>query len=198
MILGVTGGIGSGKTTVCKVFNVLGIPVFLTDIEAKILMDTDLILKEKLNSVAGKDLYLKGTLDRAILADIIFSDKKVLEKVNSLVHPMVFENFRKWVSLQESPYVIMESAILFESGGSKLVDKIASVIAPVEERIERVSKRNNLAKPQILERIANQMTDEDRIRLSDFIISNSEQEMIIPAIINVHNNILESLKTESL
>jgi dephospho-CoA kinase len=194
MILGVTGGIGSGKTTVCNVFTVLGIPVFLTDVEARILMDTDPEIIEKLNLLVGKDLYLSGNLDRKTLSDIVFNNKCILEKVNKLVHPKVFSYFDKWKTLQDSSYVIMESAILFESGAAELVDKIASVIAPVEERIERVSRRNNLTVKQIQERIDNQLTDETRIVLSDYIIHNSDKDMVIPAIIKIHNDIIGSLK----
>jgi dephospho-CoA kinase len=193
MTLGITGGIGSGKTTVCNVFTVLGIPVFLTDIEARLLMDTDPEIKEKLNSLLGKNMYLSGNLDRKALADIVFTNKCILEKVNNLVHPKVFSSFNKWKTLQDSSYVIMESAILFESGASELVDKIASVIAPIEERIERVSQRNRLTVSQIKERIDNQITDETRIVLSDYIIHNSDRDMIIPSIIKIHEDILRSL-----
>jgi dephospho-CoA kinase len=193
MIIGVTGGIGSGKTTVCKVFNVLGIPVFFTDIEARNLMDSDLGIRGKLNSIIGKDLYQTGILDREALANIIFTNKSLLEKVNQLIHPLVFECFNKWLNIQDSQYSIMESAILFESGASRLVNKIVSVIAPLEERIERVSLRNNLTRKQIIERIDNQITDETRIRLSDYIIYNSDKDMIIQSVIDIHNDILESI-----
>ena len=127
MKLGVTGGIGSGKTSVCRVFNVLGIPVFSADPEAKKIMDNDTEIIQRINSIAGKNLYIKGSLDRMELATLIFNDNTLLEKVNSLVHPVVFDHFRKWEMEQNAPYVIMEAAILFESGASKLVDRIATV-----------------------------------------------------------------------
>jgi dephospho-CoA kinase len=198
MKLGVTGGIGSGKTTVCKVFNVLGIPSFLTDVEARILLDTNTDLKKKLNSIIGTDMYQTGILDRKKLANIIFNSKGLLESVNQIVHPLVFDNFRNWVALQESEYVIMESAILFESGAHELVDKTVSVVTPVEERIKRISQRNNLTKEQIRERIKNQITDEIRISMSDFVIYNNDKDMIIPAIIKIHNEIIESIKRSDL
>lgn len=193
MILGVTGGIGSGKTTACKVFNILGIPSFMTDVAARILMDSDEDIKETLNSITGIDLYKTGTLNREVLANMIFVNKTLLEKVNHIVHPLVFRNFKAWAALQKAPYVIMESAILFESGAKSIVDKSLSVIAPVEERIQRVSQRNRFSIKQIQDRIANQITDEERIKLSDYVIYNSEKDMIIPAIIEIHNDILRSI-----
>jgi dephospho-CoA kinase len=113
--LGVTGGIGSGKTSVCRVFKVLGIPVYSADPEAKEIMENDKGIIRRINSIAGKDLYSNGSLDRMELAALIFNDNTLLEKVNSLVHPVVFEHFKKWEMEQSSPYVIMEAAILFES-----------------------------------------------------------------------------------
>lgn len=195
MRLGVTGGIGSGKTTVCKVFKSLGIPVFSTDPEAKDIMNSDPEIIAKINSLAGKDLYTQGSLNRQELASLIFNDSSLLKKVNSIVHPAVSARFMKWVGNQSAPYVIMEAAILFESGASKFVDRVASVVAPEEERIARVIMRNNLTRQQVHERIRNQMTDEERMRLSDYVIFNSENDMILPAILKVHEDILSLIKT---
>jgi dephospho-CoA kinase len=188
--LGVTGGIGSGKTSVCRVFNVLGIPVFSADREASNIMENESGIRDKLNSIAGKDLYINGRMDRPALASIIFTHKTILEKVNALVHPFVFDNFRKWSEDQSSPYVIMEAAILFESGASEYVNKVATVVAPADQRVERVILRNKLTKEQVIERMRNQMDDETRIRLSDYIIYNSENDMIIPAILTINDEIL--------
>jgi dephospho-CoA kinase len=193
MKLGVTGGIGSGKTSVCKVFTVLGVPVFSADRAAREIIDGNEDIKEAINSIAGKDLYINGSLDRMALATLIFNNTKLLEKVNSLVHPVVFEHFEIWLKEQSSRYVIMEAAILFESGASKLVDRIATIIAPVEERLNRVILRSRLSREQVMERMKNQMDDETRIRLSDYIISNSENDMIIPAILKIHEDILANL-----
>lgn len=189
--LGVTGGIGSGKTSVCKVFNVLGIPVFSADPVARDIMDKDAGIRLRLNTIAGRDLYRGGELNRAELAGLIFNNQALLEKVNSLVHPVVFNNFIDWSVRQSSPYVIMDAAILFESGASKLVDRIATVVAPVKERIERVMQRNSLTGEQVRERIRNQMEDDERIKLSHYIINNSENDMIIPAVIRIHNDLLK-------
>jgi dephospho-CoA kinase len=195
--LGITGGIGSGKTSVCRVFEVLGIPVFSADSEAREIMENDNGIISEINSIIGRDLYKNGSLDRTELASIIFNDTTILKKVNSLVHPAVFDHFTKWTLIQSTPYVIMEAAILFESGASAVVDKIATVIAPVEQRIKRVVLRNKLSQEQVMERMRNQMDDEERIRQSDFIISNSENDMIIPSILKIHNEILIFINTQS-
>jgi dephospho-CoA kinase len=191
--LGVTGGIGSGKTSVCKVFTVLGIPVFSTDRIAREIMDTNENIISQINSIAGKDMYSNGSLDRMALASLIFNNNNLLEKVNSLVHPLVFDQFISWEMCQTSPYTIMEAAILFESGASKLVDKIATIVAPEEERLNRVTRRSKLSRNQVLERMLNQVSDEARIKLSDYVIYNSENDMIIPAIIAIHDDILKKL-----
>jgi dephospho-CoA kinase len=193
--LGVTGGIGSGKTSVCKVFTVLGIPVFSTDRIARDIMDSDKDIMVKLNLIAGRDLYTNGCLDRMALASLIFNNNALLEKVNKLVHPVVFDQFTIWEKNQTAAYIIMEAAILFESGASKLVDKIVTIVAPVEERLTRVTQRSKLSRRQVLERMKNQLDDETRIKLSDYVIYNSENDMIIPAILEIHEDILKNLKT---
>ena len=195
--LGITGGIGSGKTSVCRVFEVLGIPVFSADREAREIMQKDDVIISGIKSITGKDLYKNGSLDRTELASIIFNNTTILKKVNSLVHPAVFDHFKKWTLMQSTPYVIMEAAILFESGASEVVDKIATVVAPVEQRVNRVILRNRLSQEQVMERMRNQMDDEERIRKSDFVINNSENDMIIPSILKIHNEILTFLNTQS-
>jgi dephospho-CoA kinase len=194
--LGITGGIGSGKTSVCRVFEVLNIPVFSADKVAREITDTDEVIKNGLNIIAGHNLYLGGSLDRPALSKLIFNDKSLLEKVNALVHPAVFKKFDNWVSEQTSPYVIMEAAILFESGASKLVDRIATIVTPVEERIERIILRSRLSREQIAERMRNQMDDTIRSQQSDYIIRNSENDMIIPVILEIHNDILKTINTQ--
>jgi dephospho-CoA kinase len=194
MRLGITGGIGSGKSTVCRVFSVLGIPVFSADTVANDIMDNDEAIVSMVTTIAGKELYLSGKLDRTKLASLIFNDNSLLEKINSLVHPIVFDRFKSWEQEQTTPYVILEAAILFESGGSKLCDRIATVVAPVEQRVGRIVLRNNLSREQILERMRNQMDDDSRIKQSDYIIHNAENDMIIPAILKIHDDILTCIK----
>ena len=195
--LGITGGIGSGKTSVCRVFDVLRIPVFSADREAQEIMENDDNIILQINSIVGKDLYKNGSLDRMDLAKIIFNDSSLLVKVNSLIHPAVFNQFTKWVLLQTAPYVIMEAAILFESGAGKYVDSVATVVAPVEQRVKRVIHRNKLSREQVLDRMRNQMDDETRMKLSDYIIHNSENDMIIPTILKIHYEILTFINTRS-
>jgi dephospho-CoA kinase len=195
--LGITGGIGSGKTSVCRVFEVLGIPVFSADRAAQEIIEKNKDIIAGINSITGKDLYKNGNLDRSELASIIFNDTTVLKKVNSLVHPVVFDHFAKWISIQSTPYVILEAAILFESGASAVVDKIATVVAPVEQRVKRIMLRNMLSEEQIMERMRNQIDDEERIRKSDFVINNSENDIIIPSILRIHNEILTFINTQS-
>lgn len=190
MKLGITGGIGSGKTTVCRVFNVLGIPVFSADVEARKIMDSDSEIIEKVRKIAGKDIYSKGSLDRLELARLIFNNENLLKDINRIVHPIVFEYFKSWEKSVSGPYVILDAAILFESGASEFVDRIVTVVAPVEERIERVVHRNNLTRKLVLDRIKNQLDNEEKINLSDYVIYNSEHEMIIPSIIKIHEEIL--------
>jgi dephospho-CoA kinase len=195
MKLGITGGIGSGKTSVCRVFNVLGIPVFSADSEAQKIMNSDSRIKREINRIAGKNLYTKGFLDRPRLASLIFNDPEYLKKVNTLVHPVVLELFKQWAELQNTPYVIMENAILFESGASAFVDRVATIIAPVEERIQRVMQSKKLTRDQVLDRIRNQMDDKTRIKMSDYVINNSENEMIIPVILRIHEDLIDHLNT---
>ncbi len=195
MKLGITGGIGSGKTSVCKVFSILGIPVFSADPEAQNIMNSDETVIRGINDIAGRNLYPAGKLDKVQLAELIFKDPGILKKVNMLVHPVVFDYFSRWANQQSAPYVIMEAAILFESGASNLVDRVATVYAPVEERIARVTRRNRLTREQVLDRIRNQMDDETRISMSDYVINNSENEMIIPVILKIHEDIINHLNS---
>ncbi|HEX2970168.1 MAG TPA: dephospho-CoA kinase [Bacteroidales bacterium] len=191
--LGITGGIGSGKSTICKIFSVLGIPSFSADTAASEIMESDSEIKSKLNTLTGTDLYIEGFMNRKELAGIIFNDPSVLGKVNALVHPAVFRKFESWALDQNSPYVIMEAAILIESGAASLVDRVATVVAPMEERIARVMRRSSMSKEQIQERMRNQIDDNERIKQSDYIIMNSENDMIIPAILEIHKDILNNL-----
>ena len=197
MKIGVTGGIGSGKTSVCRVFSVLGIAVFSADLEAKRVMENDRPVMDRVRTIAGRDVYANGSLDRSELASIIFNDEDKLAEIDRLVHPVVFGNFLRWADAQPAPYSIMEAAILFESNAMEYVDKIITVVAPLEERIQRVIRRNRLSREQVLERVRNQMDDELKIRRSDWVIYNSENEMIIPAILRIHEEIISLAKTHN-
>jgi dephospho-CoA kinase len=194
--LGVTGGIGSGKTTVCRIFRVLGIPVFVADNVAKDVMNNESDIRAAINLITGKDLYTHGKLNRKELARIIFSKPDLLHKVNAAVHPEVLERFNRWASASAAPYVIMEAAILFESGADSLVDRVVTVSAPVEERISRVMGRNELTREEVIGRINNQLEDEEREEQSYYVINNSDNEMIIPEILKIHGDMLRLAEKE--
>ncbi|MDX9928302.1 MAG: dephospho-CoA kinase [Bacteroidales bacterium] len=190
MRVGVTGGIGSGKSSVCRMFSTLGIPVFDADLEARKIIDGDQDVLKELSEIAGLDLLASGVLDRRLLASLIFNDPVKLEKVNTLIHPLVFDAFESWCLHCRAPYVILDAAILFESGADRLVDRTITVIAPRNERIERVVARSGLSPAEVEARVRNQYTQEQLMSRSDFIIDNSERKMIIPAVLDIHTRLL--------
>jgi len=189
--IGLTGGIGSGKSVVAKVFATLNVPIYNSDIEAKKRMNSSSEIKEKLILEFGSEVYLNNTLNRKFLANIIFNDKQKLEFVNSVVHPVVINHFNEWVSQQKSIYVIKENAILFESGMYKNVDFIITVTAPEEIRIERVMKRDSSTYEEVKSRISNQISDKEKINKSDFVIFNDDKELILPQIITIHKKMIK-------
>ena len=188
--LGVTGGIGSGKTTVCRIFRVLGVPVFVADVAARQLMNTDPVVRQEINAITGEDLYTSGELDRKELARLIFNRQELLRRVNEVVHPAVLRIFDEWAGKSESPYVIMEATILFEARADTMVDRVAAISAPVEERIARVMGRNDLSREEVMERINNQLEDDEREEQSYYVINNADNEMIIPEILKIHDDML--------
>jgi dephospho-CoA kinase len=186
--VGLTGGIGSGKSFIANIFEAMGVPVFYADTQAHKLMETDGTLRKSIQETFGKDLYQTGSLNRQALANIVFADKSKLQELNALVHPAVHRAFRTWTKTQEqygTPYVIEEAAILFESGAYKNMDKIIAIAAPETLRIKRVMKRDNAEEEQVKARMRNQWTDNQRIKLSDFVIYNQEKELLLPQIVNI-------------
>lgn len=184
--LGITGGIGSGKSTVSELFTLLGIPVYIADKESKRLTETSVVIKEQLIALFGEELYQDGVLNKALLASYIFNDTEKLEKVNKIIHPVVGNDFNKWVELNKtSKIVAQEAAILFESGFDKLVDKVIVVYTPLEMRIERTMKRDGVSREKVLERIQNQMSDEKKVELSDFVIVNDGTLSLIEQVLDV-------------
>jgi dephospho-CoA kinase len=184
--VGITGGIGSGKSTVCKVFRTMGIPVFEADVIAKQLMNNDPTLRQQLIHLFGSSVYQSDqTIDRKYLAGIVFSNSSLLSKLNEAVHPAVRKSFDEWLLNQNSPYVIHEAAILFESGFYKMMDKTITVVTNETERIDRVVKRDHITIEMVQQRMKNQWKDEQRIKLADFVIGNNDNELIIPQIIEI-------------
>jgi len=191
-IIGLTGGIGSGKTTAAEVFKKLGVPVYNSDEEAKKLMNTDTTIINKFKMIFGYDIYdSNNLLNKKKLAGLIFNNKDKLNTVNSIVHPAVKNHFKNWLTKQKSPYVIKETAILFESGIDKDVDKIITVTAPIQLRINRVKQRDSINEEEVMKRINNQFDDAYKIKKSDFVIKNDNKELIIRQIVSIHKKILQ-------
>lgn len=189
-IVGLTGGIGSGKTTVAKQFQALGIPVYIADDEAKKLMNRSKIIKRKLIALFGDEAYKDNTLNRPFLADKIFNNAENLEKMNAVVHPKVASHFKNWVKKQIAPYVLKESAILFENGAYKDCDLIITVTAPLKLRKKRLLKRDNTTLEKIQAIINNQWSDESKISKSHFVITNKDLEETKQQVQLTHNKIV--------
>lgn len=190
-IVGLTGGIGSGKTTVANFFSTLGIPVYIADVEAKNLMSSDCELQQKLIDLFGNETFANGELNRNFLAGIVFNDPKKLATLNHLVHPFVASDFKKWVSKQKAPYVVKESALLFETGDYKNCDVIILVKAPLEERIKRVMQRDLSSRESVLKRISNQWSDEKKQLLADYTIENTDISLTKNIVLNINANLLK-------
>ncbi len=172
-IIGLTGGIGSGKSTVLQLFQELGMATYVADTEAKKIMNTDKKLISQLLDLFGKKAYVQGVLNNSYIASVVFNNKEKLEALNALVHPRLHEHFNNFIKNSDAEYVIYEAAILFESGSAKLCDYIITVIANLEDRIERVMLRDNTSKAQILERMNHQLNDNYKMEKSNFVIRNN-------------------------
>ena len=186
-IIGVTGGIGSGKSTVCKVFSELGFPVYNADERAKRLMHSTTALIAQIQMEFGEESYQNGTLDRARMASIVFDDKEALAKLNSFVHPAVAKDFKEWCDAQSSRVVMKEAAILFEAGGYQQLDETVLVHAPEEDRIRRVCDRDGVTPEQVKARMKNQWTDDKKLSLADHVIENHIGHLIIPQLLKLVN-----------
>ena len=173
--VGITGGIGSGKTTVCKMFEELGVPVYYADDRAKYLMQHEHHLIDEIKKNFGEDVYDNCRLNRRLLAERVFNDKAKLDLLNSLVHPAVFRDTERWVEDQKEkkvPYALKEAALLVETGSYKSLDKLIVVTAPLDTRMKRVSERDQMQIEEVMARVRNQMPEEEKVKLADFVISN--------------------------
>lgn len=193
--IGITGGIGSGKTTVCKIFETLNIPIYYADDRAKWLMVNSPALQTGIQQLFGKEAYFKnGTLNRAHIGSIAFKDPAKLQKLNALVHPAVFVDGENWQQEQlalGAPYTLKEAALIYETGSYKMLDKVIVVSAPEELRIERVIKRDQLSAEEVKERIARQMPESEKVSKADFVIQNDGQHSLIKQVLAIHQAILE-------
>lgn len=195
--VGLTGGIGSGKSTVAAVFQRLGIPVYIADDEAKKLIDSDMFIRKEIIRHFGEKAYTPDGLNRSYIAEKVFSNKKKLALLNSITHPAVKEHFKKWLAKQNALFTIKEAAILFEAGTYRDCDFIISVVAPQSLRIERVQKRSGLSRSEIESRMAQQWTDARRIQLSDYIVLNDGQHSILTQILHIYEDIIRRANQRS-
>lgn len=177
---GITGGIGSGKSVVSELFRLQGIPVFDADSEAKQLNDTSPIIRKELTALFGKDLYAGGSLNRKLLATLMFADRQKVEAVNAIVHPVLAQHFIGWCSRhQDHPVVMIEAALLFEAGFVRYLDKVITVFAPESIRLERVAQRDHTTREAIEERMKHQMPEEEKVKQSDYVIRNDGSQSLI-------------------
>ena len=195
--IGITGGIGSGKTLISSVIEHIGYPVFYSDIEAKNILEKDQKVKSEMEELFGNDIYIVNKLNRPLLSNLLFSNKSLIEKVNSIVHPIVRLKFDVWSKEKKTSIVFNEAAILFETEAYKKFDASILVIAPQEVRLKRVMLRDNLSKEQIISRINNQWLDEDKISLATHVISNNGSDPILSQIENVIDQLLIFSNSES-
>ncbi|MFO7935594.1 MAG: dephospho-CoA kinase [Bacteroidales bacterium] len=191
--VGITGGIGSGKTLVCRVFDKIGIPVYDADSRARSLMNHDPGLVSEITDLLGQEAYRDGSLDREYVAGKVFMNEDLLNRLNRIVHPAVRDDYLQWVKDRtEVPYVIEEAAILFESGAHRFMDLTVLVYAPEDLRIRRVMERDGVSEEEVRMRMRHQMNEEEKKKLADKMISNDGTEMLLPQIIRLHQHILKN------
>jgi dephospho-CoA kinase len=184
--IGITGGIGSGKTTVCEIFKQFGIPVFTSDFEAKKLLDTPNVL-DFYKTEFGDSVFTSGLLDKRKIATLIFENQEAKEKVNDFIHPLVIESFLSWALDQKNcPYVIKEAALLFESKANLALNYSVLISAPVELRIKRVMQRDKCSGETVVKRIRSQMSEENKMKLANFVISNDDHSLLLPQVLRLH------------
>ncbi len=192
IIIGLTGGIGSGKSTVAKIFAQLGIPVLDADATAKAIMNEDSSVKTKLIELFGAEAYKESQLNRTYIAQLVFEDSFKLQQLNAIVHPITIQYAKDWASKQSFPYVIKEAALFFESGSSEGVDKIIGVTAPKHIRIQRVMHRDQISREDVIKRMEHQLEDSLKMKLSDWVIQNDDLHLLIPQVLAIHKEILVS------
>ncbi len=185
--IGITGGIGAGKSTVAGIFKVLGVPVFDADATAKNILNTDSVLREQIADTFGSETYKNGLLDKKYLATLVFNNPDQLAKLNALVHPATIAAADKWASrFADRPYIIKEAALLFEAGTYVGLDYIIGVTAPVELRIARVMARDQVSREEVLSRMQHQLDDTEKMQRCDFVIDNNEASLVIPEVLAFH------------
>jgi len=192
--VGLTGGIGSGKTTVAGIFEVLGIPVYYADEAAKRIMNENPELKAAIIGHFGEGSYKDGKLDRAYLSSQVFGNKEKLKLLDSFVHPETIRDGNEWMLKQTAPYAVKEAALIFESGVDQYLDYIVGVYAPKSLRIRRTMERDHIGEEEVMNRMKSQMNEEEKMKLCDFVIHNDEQQAVLPQVIAIHRQLLELAK----
>lgn len=192
-IVGLTGGIGSGKTTVAKMFQELGVPLYIADDRAKVLMNTSKIIRRKLIALFGEDAYKGKELNRPFLASKIFEDVNLLKQMNAIVHPKVGADFLRWKEKETSVYVLKEAAIIFENDMASQYDFIITVVANLDQRIKRVVKRDNTTEDKVLAIVNNQLSDDEKAKQSDFVIINHDLKQTKDQVLKIHQQLLETI-----
>lgn len=187
--VGLTGGIGSGKSTVARILEGLGIPVYYADVEAKRIMDESQPLRESLIRHFGQEVFAGGQLNRSYLAGIVFQDKEKLELLNSLVHPETLRDADEWLEKQSSPYAVKEAALIFESGAQEHLDYVIGVTAPQALRIQRTMHRDGVSREEVLARMKRQLDDSMKMKLCDFVLHNDEQQPLLPQVLALHETL---------
>jgi len=193
--VGLTGGIGSGKSTVAKLFEILQVPVYYADAASKRLYHTDAGLMAELKKHFGEAIYTNGILNRTLLAQRVFNDPVQLALLNSLVHPPTIRDAEGWIQQQTAPYIVKEAALLFESGSVRSLDIVVGVYAPQHLRIKRVMERDGLHRSEVLARMDRQLDESLKMKLCDFTITNDEQQAVIPQVLQLHKSFLERAAT---
>lgn len=193
MRIGITGGIGSGKSVVAGIFSVLGIPVFDADREAKILMETDPGLRQRITEKFGDAAYQNNKLNRKFLSSVVFNDPYKLEVLNAIVHPAAIAAAENWAGKQQAQYVVKEAALFFEAGSTQGIDFMVGVFAPQHLRIKRAMDRDGLTREEVLARMNRQIDETIKMRLCDFVVMNDEQQLLIPQVLNLHQRFLEEM-----
>ncbi len=189
--IGLTGGIGSGKTVVSKVFQALGIPIYYADAEAKRIMNEDIGLRTQIIALFGDEAYTNGQLNRAFIASIVFSDQRKLDGLNALVHPSTIRAGERWMQAQTTPYAIKEAALIFESGSEAHLDYVIGVLSPAALRMSRVMARDNASVEQITRRMNSQLDEAEKMDRCDFVIINDEHQAVIPQVLAVHEALMK-------
>ena len=188
--VGLTGGIGSGKSTVAQIFEVLGIPVYYADVAAKKIMNDDEGLRSAITNIFGEKAYANNILDRKYISSIVFSDPAKLQQLNSLVHPATKKDGEAWMQQQTSPYAIHEAALIFEAKVSDRLDLVIGVSSPIELRIKRAMDRDKVSREEVLKRMEQQLDEELKMSKCDFVLINDEQQLLIPQVLTLHEKLI--------